>query len=498
MPNAAPAPEQLSFVDIDFVAGQVRTSASFTAVTGCAAAPAEGLAIDEARTRGLSAIVAGDRARVEQALSALLRRPATTHLRFDAIGDDGRQRSIESVWSIETGADGRPRRAVVTCLDCGARTQADRTLRESEARYRSALQAGRIGTWETDLVAGTRTWSPEGMDLFGLALEGGRGHVGGDADEYRAALLPEDRHLMAHFHELADTLDSFAAEYRIVRPDGKTLWLSGRGLVVARQPSGKAHRLVSIMADVTERRETEDVLRVERERLSLALEAGQMGVFDYDLANDALWWSRQMYDVFGVAPESFRPTRQSVTELLHPDSREAFMRERAVSIATRRPLQLEFRALRPDGEIAWISHRGRTEYDAQGQPVRTFGVSIDITQLKRAEETLREADRKKDHFIATLAHELRNPLAPIRNAIGVLRRQASGDEQTAWCRDVIDRQVGQMARLLDDLLDVSRISGGRLQLRREPVLLAALFAQAVEIGQPLIDAAGHALAVTLP
>jgi len=137
-------------------------------------------------------------------------------------------------------------------------TEANRQLRESEARYRTALSIGRMGTWETDLVARTRIWTAEGMELFGISLADGRGHVGGDNDEYRAALHPDDRHLVDEFHQLADKQDSFTSEYRAVHPDGKVLWLRGRGQVVARGPDGKAQRLVSIVTDVTERKAAED------------------------------------------------------------------------------------------------------------------------------------------------------------------------------------------------------------------------------------------------
>jgi two-component sensor histidine kinase len=115
-----------------------------------------------------------------------------------------------------------------------------------------------MGTWETDLLARTRLWTPEGMVLFGISLPGGRGHVGGAQDEYWSALHPDDRNLMQKFHELADSQDSFTSEYRVVWPDGTTLWLRGHGRVVARTPDGKAHRLVSIVADVTERKAAED------------------------------------------------------------------------------------------------------------------------------------------------------------------------------------------------------------------------------------------------
>ncbi len=115
-----------------------------------------------------------------------------------------------------------------------------------------------MGTWETDLVTRTRRWTEEGMALFGISLPDGRGHVGGDDDEYRNALHPDDRHLMLKFHELADKQDMFTSEYRAVHPDGTTLWLRGRGQVLARGPDGKAQRMVSIVTDVTDRKAAED------------------------------------------------------------------------------------------------------------------------------------------------------------------------------------------------------------------------------------------------
>jgi PAS domain S-box-containing protein len=137
-------------------------------------------------------------------------------------------------------------------------SEANRNLRESEARYRTALAAGRMGTWETDFVTRTRRWTEEGMALFGISLPDGRGHIGGDDDEYRNALHPDDRHLMLKFHALADKQDTFTSEYRAVHPDGTTLWLRGRAQVLARGPDGKAQRMVSIVTDVTDRKAAED------------------------------------------------------------------------------------------------------------------------------------------------------------------------------------------------------------------------------------------------
>ena len=167
-----------------------------------------------------------------------MRGDAAGRIHFGVIGDDAIERAIDGIWFLQFDADGAPVKALVTCIDSSAPRRAERTLREGEARYRAALKAGRMGSWETDFVAATRTWSPEGMALFGLDLPGGRGSVGAAADEYLAAIHPDDRELAHGYRALADQQDSFPAEYRIVRRDGTVLWLAGRGLVVARGPTG--------------------------------------------------------------------------------------------------------------------------------------------------------------------------------------------------------------------------------------------------------------------
>ena len=118
--------------------------------------------------------------------------------------------------------------------------------------------AGRLVHWETDVATGTRIWRQDSMALFGLKLEGGIGRLGGDDDEFRQAVHPEDRHLVTKVYDLAETQDWFPVEYRIIRPDGTIRWLSGGGQVVTRGPDGKPQRLVHVVADITERKNAED------------------------------------------------------------------------------------------------------------------------------------------------------------------------------------------------------------------------------------------------
>src|SRR5262245_28549540 len=146
----------------------------------------------------------------------------------------------------------------------------------------------------------------------------------------------------------------------------------------------------------------------------------------------------------------------------------------------------------------WVQITAEPTFDANGRPDGWVAVASDIHDRKLAEEALRDADRRKDDFLAVLAHELRNPLAPIRNAIAILGKKDQLDPEVAWSREVIDRQVDQLSRLVDDLLDIGRISRGRLALRKERVTLERVVDMALETSRPHITAAGHRLSVVLP
>jgi PAS domain S-box-containing protein len=189
---------------------------------------------------------------------------------------------------------------------------------------------------------------------------------------------------------------------------------------------------------------------------------------------------------------------QPITLIIPPDRRDE---ERLILERLRRGERLEhYETIRQSkqGRLINVSLTTSPVRDGAGRITGASKVARDITARVKAEAALREADRRKDEFLATLAHELRNPLAPIRNAVEVLRRLGPPEPQLQWARDVIDRQVEQMTRLVDDLLDVSRISRGKVVLRKEAVDLAAVVSRAVETTRPLIEERRHELTVSLP
>jgi PAS domain S-box-containing protein len=198
--------------------------------------------------------------------------------------------------------------------------------------------------------------------------------------------------------------------------------------------------------------------------------------------------------------------RTAVRDFFFPEDQLRIMNEffPAVLEKGHGEIEVRFRHFKT-GEARWMAYKVLTLTDSAGQPLGLATVSQDVTERKRLEDNLRklaadlsEADRRKDEFLATLAHELRNPLAPLCNMLEVLKRAGGDGAMLQTARDTIERQLGQLVRLVDDLLDLNRITHNRLELRPSQVELASVIRQAVEACRPLADSAGHELRITLP
>ena len=157
-------------------------------------------------------------------------------------------------------------------------------------------------------------------------------------------------------------------------------------------------------------------------------------------------------------------------------------------------LEIDFRTI----GRRWVNAVYTPTFESDGKPNGWVGVVIDIDEQKRSEEALRVTDRRKDTFLAVLAHELRNPLAPMRNALEILKRSDTNSTLNEQARTTMERQLSHMVRLVDDLLDLSRINSDKLELQRQPVALSEVISQAVETVRPMIAEAGHELAIDLP
>ncbi|MEY2918806.1 MAG: hypothetical protein RL261_111 [Pseudomonadota bacterium] len=280
------------------------------------------------------------------------------------------------------------------------------------------------------------------------------------------------------------------------------VWRLGRGdgLFAGDVEVAQAFMFVSSLWALTlavvleqQRRARDKVLFSERS-MRAALAAGRGFTFDYDPRADFV----RRADPDQILAPFMEESGTSFFERVLPEDRSR-LQHAVTSLSPGSPTYDEtYGSLRPDGRVVWLQERGIAEFDATGALMRLQGLTMDVTARREAEEALREADRKKDRFIATLAHELRNPLAPIRTSAELLGSAKAGSAEVDWARKVIQRQVSHMGALLDDLLDVARITRGKLDIRKRRVRLDDVIETAVEAARPVIDARNQRLAIDAP
>jgi PAS domain S-box-containing protein len=245
--------------------------------------------------------------------------------------------------------------------------------------------------------------------------------------------------------------------------------------------------------DVTDRRSAEQALRLSEDRLRMAVESSSLGTFDVELSTGHVEFSENARQMFGLLQGPI--TLQRCLQRVHPGDvaivQEALHRAEAGDNGG--VYRLRHRVIgHADGERT-VSVSGRALHDEQG--LRLMGVVWDVTEQERLVDALHRADRRKDEFLATLAHELRNPLAAVRTAATLLSRPELAQSRLAWCSELIERQSSTMAALLDDLLEVARITSGKLELKKESVTLGSVVNAALETARPGIDEKAHVLSL---
>jgi PAS domain S-box-containing protein len=235
-------------------------------------------------------------------------------------------------------------------------------------------------------------------------------------------------------------------------------------------------------------------LRESEERLSTILQNASAVISLWDAEDRFVHVNRRFEEIFGVRSDAIRG--RSLREVFPQDVAESFERNHRRALSAGRPIEIE-ETVPYRGESRVYASVMAPLFDGAGQPRGIVSVATDVTERKHFEDTLREADRRKDEFLAMLSHELRNPLAPIRNAVQVLSILGTSDPRFQEARDIIVRQVEHLTRLVDDLLDVSRLTRGKITLKKEPLSLSDVVDAAVETSRHLVEQHEHSLNVRM-
>jgi PAS domain S-box-containing protein len=285
-----------------------------------------------------------------------------------------------------------------------------------------------------------------------------------------------------------------------VRNDGQRIIVS---LTISpiKDAAGNVTGASKIVRDVTARKRTER----ERQNFVTVVENSTDFIGMCDLQGLPFFVNRAGLEMVGL-DDIEQARRTPLQEFFFPEDQGMIMNEFLPSVMANGhgEVEVRFRHFKT-GEPRWMAYKVSVLTNAGNEPVGFATVSQDVTERKRLADDLRrlaadlaEADQRKNEFLATLAHELRNPLAPMSNMLEVVKHSGDDREVLKRAHDTIERQLGQMVRLVDDLLDLNRITYDRLELRRSEVELSSVIQQAVEVARPLIDAAGHDLTVELP
>jgi len=368
-----------------------------------------------------------------------------------------------------------------------ARSEA--ALRESREVLRLAMHGGRMAAWTRDLEAQASWWSPEVQELTGWPAAA----LSASDHFFLERVHPDDREAVRHALAPAGaSAGEFAVEFRLRHADGHWRWLDARGQALL-DDDGEPSRLFGVLIDITGYKQSQQAA-AEFEARFRALADG-MPQLAWMARPDGwiYWYNRRWYEYTGT---TFQQMEGWGWQGVHDPAVLPKVVERIrQSFESGEPFEMVFPLRGADGCFRPFLTRMSPFKDADGRVLNWFGTNTDITHQREAEEALRVADRRKDEFLATLAHELRNPLAPIRTAVELMGRVQGLPPQVVRTREILDRQSRHLVRLVDDLLEVSRITQGKVLLHRETVSLAECVHDAVHAARPSLEAAGHQMEV---
>jgi PAS domain S-box-containing protein len=410
----------------------------------------------------------------------------------------GRERPIDDSAAPIIDEQGHVSGSVLIFRDVSAQRQMekDRANQLLTARFLAAIiESSDDAIISKSLQGIIQSWNAAAERVFGYTADQAVGrHI--------SLVIPPDR--IAEEDEIIASLkagrriDHFETER--LRSDGQRIFVS---LTISpiRDYAGNVVGASKIARDITERRRTE----AEREKFVRLVENSTDFIGMSDLNGMPVFVNRAGLALVGL--DSIEEARgMPVSSFFFPEDQRKVMEEFFPSVLEtgHGEIEIRFRHFKT-GEARWMAYKVLTLPDAQGRPIGFATVSQDVTERRRLEDNLRtlaadlsEADRRKNEFLAMLAHELRNPLAPISNAARTLRLGSRDSQAVSAAAGMLDRQVGQMTRLVDDLLDMSRITRGKIELRKERMELAATVKQAVEAAGAFYRAMNHELTVTLP
>ena len=387
---------------------------------------------------------------------------------------------------VSWDASGKPTLVQGVMVDITRTRAAEDQRREAQRRFQALVEHLPVVTYVEHAETGRYEYlSPQIEQMTGYPRE----RWLHDGELWAKVLHPEDRQRVLEANA-ADTGDTWSVDYRMIRPDGRTVWVHNESVLI-RDEDGKPLEWVGVCTDLTELREASEQVRAAEERFRAIVEHIPAAVYldRPDGSMESVYVSPQVEAVMGVSAQRYLDEPELWLELMDDEDRRRCERSYLDSIERRRSWSDEYRIRKPDGRLAWIHDETTLLTGAGGEPLFLLGVLYDVTERKRAEETLRESERRerdaaerlrtlddmKNTFLAAVSHELRSPLTSILGLSLTLERTSELSEDDR--RDLVARlssNAQKLDRLLRDLLDLDRLNRGIVEPQRRLCDVGAL------------------------
>jgi PAS domain S-box-containing protein len=439
----------------------------------------------------LEAVHPEDRARAWKEWQSSVRDtvPLDTEFRLRH-GDGYRWTNARAVPLVDD--DGSVRRWLGMNVDIDDRKRAEAIAREREQQYRIIVESATdYAVMTSDALGKIDSWSPGAEAVFGWTAEE---MIGRPIDW---TYTPEDREAGVPAAERAQAArEGSAPDMRWhQRKDGTRVFIEGTARALF-QADGAFRGVLKIGQDVTQRRRLDDALRASEARYRALVEnIRDYAIFLLDPEGFVTEWTEGAARVTGYSAAEAVGAHLS-TFYTPEDLAQGIVTGELEEAAQHGRAEREGWRVRKDGRRIWINEIATAVRDPEGRLTGYTKISRDLTDRRRAEEALRQSDRRKDEFLATLAHELRNPLAPLRNGLALLRRAVDDPRARGQVSEMMERQMSHLVRLIDDLMDVGRISAGKIVLQSRPVRLGEALDRSVESVRASLEQRRHALALT--
>jgi len=484
-----------------------------------------GQTVDEYVGQGwINAVHPEDRDRTTRLWSEAIRDKTPYLTEYRLRRHDGEFRYVIARGAPVLDSQGHAREWIGNCADVTDRKKQEAELAQSEQRYRLVADAANDAIWDWEMATQEVSWNEGVRTNFGYSIDEIQTHSGWWTDR----IHPEDvQRVMADIHRHLELgPDSWQAEYRFRRADGSYAYVIDRGRVL-RNAKGQALRMVGSMLDLTERRQAEhDLARLLTEEKRHAALLNRVAIASRSVnsilsaESIARIVAEQACTILSATSgmTSWLTTADCQQHVLAASSSPSDLDSALTAqiCNQNRPMRVSAAQSQPPGcarlAVPLAAHGGKNlgaiqlarsdgnNFSSEDEMVLLQLAAVASAGIENARlyEQVREQDRRKDEFLATLAHELRNPLAPIRTGLSVLKLASPDQKLPTEILDVMGRQIEHMVRLIDDLLDVSRITRGMIELKCEQMDIRQIFAAAIEVSRSRIEAFGHRLVVNAP